>query len=62
MTALKEHLADHRRHVLGCLIAVAVLVTGIVLEVAAIAIAGGLACAAMCLAMVHMLFAAGRTH
>jgi hypothetical protein len=62
MTSLKEHLVHHRRHMLGCGIAALILVTGIVLSIPAVAIVGGLACAAMCVSMIRMMLTAGPTH
>ena len=62
MTALKEHLAHHRRHMLGCGVAGLIMVTGFVFSIPALAIVGAVACAAMCVSMVRMMFTAGRTH
>ena len=62
MTAFKEHLAHHRRHMLGCGVAGLILVTGIVLSIPALAVAGALACGAMCVLMIRMMFTAGRSH
>jgi hypothetical protein len=62
MTAVKGHLAHHRRHMLGCGVAGLFLVTGIVLSIPALAIAGGLACGAMCASMIRMMFTAARSH
>lgn len=62
MTAIKEHFARHRMHMLGCGVSGLILVTGIVLSIPALAVAGGLACAAMCVSMVRMMFAPGRSH
>ena len=62
MTALKDRLAQHRSHMLGCGVAGLILVTGIVLSLPGLAIVGALACGAMCIVMVRMMFRADRTH
>jgi hypothetical protein len=62
MTAFREHLGHHPGHMVGCGVAALVLVMGTVLSVPALAFVGGVACGAMCLLMVRMIFTTGRTH
>ncbi len=62
MTAVKEHFAHHRRQMFGCGVASLILVTGIILSIPALAVVGGLACAAMCVSMIWMMIAPSRSH
>jgi hypothetical protein len=62
MTAVREHFAHHRRHMLGCGVAGLMIVTGVVLSIPALAIVGAVACAAMCASMIRMMVVAGRPH
>lgn len=59
---MKEHLAHHGRHLGVCLGAIGVLVLGIVLDIPALAIVGGIACALSCAWMVRMMIIAPRAH
>jgi hypothetical protein len=62
MDVLKEHLARHQRHMLGCGVAASVLVIGLILSIPSVAIVGAVACGAMCLSMVRMMILSGRSH
>jgi hypothetical protein len=62
MTAIKEHLSHHPRHMLGCGVAGLILVTGVVLSIPAVAIVGALGCGAMCFSMIRMMLTVGRPH
>jgi hypothetical protein len=61
VTAIKLHLAHHRRHMLACAGGAAILVLGFALGSAAVAIAGAVICGAGCLSMVWMIVTAGRS-
>jgi len=62
MDAFREHLEHHRRHMLACLVASLVLAVGIVLSIPAVAIVGGVACAAGYVSMIGMMVHAGPSH
>ena len=62
MTAIKEHLAHHSRHVFACGVTGLIMITGFVLSIPALAIAGAVGCAASCASMIWMMFAAARSH
>jgi hypothetical protein len=61
MAAVREHFKHHGNHMLGCLLAFAVLIAGAVLAIPALAIIGGVACAVMCGSMVWMMVRAGQS-
>ena len=62
MTAFKEHLVHHPRHMISCGIAALVMIIGIVLSVPVVAVVGAVACGAMCFSMIRMMVIAGRSH
>jgi hypothetical protein len=61
MTAIKAHLKHHRRHLLLCGTGGVILVIGLALSIAAVAIAGAVICGAGCLSMAWMMVAAAHS-
>ena len=62
MRAVTEHFGQHPSHLLGCGIAVLLVVAAIVFSVPIFAVFGGLMCAAMMIGMVWMMFSMGSRH
>ena len=56
MSAFTGHLAQHPSHLLGCGVAVVLVVAAIVLSVPIFAVFGGLLCGVMMIGMVWMMF------
>ena len=54
MHALKNHLAHHRIHVLGCGTGVLLLALGAAFDAPVVAISGAIICGAFCLDLVQM--------
>ena len=55
MATIRQHLAGHRWHVLGCAFAVVLVLGGIAAGVSALAVVGGLMCVAMMAGMIWMM-------
>lgn len=62
MRVIREHLAHHRRHMLACALGAGVMVIGLVVGVASLAIAGAAVCAVGCLSMIRMMVMPRHTH
>jgi hypothetical protein len=62
MTAIREHFAHHRLHMLGCAAACATLISAIVIGIPALAIVAAFACATMMIGMVWMMVVMSRHH
>lgn len=57
MTALKEHFAHHRLHMIGCGVGCLSVITALIVGVPILAITGALLCGAMMVGMVWMMYA-----
>ena len=55
MQALRQHLVHHPLHMAGCALAVAFVVTGVVLGLPILAVIGPLMCGVMMVGMVWMM-------
>jgi hypothetical protein len=62
MGAVRDHFAQHRSHLLGCVAAGVLVVAAIVFELPILAIFGALFCVAMMIGMVWMMVAMGAKH
>lgn len=62
MSAIKEHFAHHRLHMIGCAAGCVAIIVAIVLGAPALAIAGGLLCATMMIGMVWMMLSMAHRH
>ena len=60
--AVRPHFADHRWHMAGCLLAVVLIATAIVVGAPVLAIGGVLICGTMMVAMVWMMVAMAAKH
>jgi hypothetical protein len=56
MSAVKDHFAQHRSHLLGCVVAGLLVVAAIVFRLPILAVFGALMCGAMMIGMVLMMF------
>jgi hypothetical protein len=59
MSAFARHMSHHGRHMLVCLVSAVGLVAGLSWSLPALAIAGGLVCAASCGLMIRALVHGG---
>jgi hypothetical protein len=59
MNAVRHHFADHPSHMLGCGVAIVLVVLAAVLGLPVLAMLGGLLCATMMIGMVWMMVAMG---
>ena len=57
MSAIKDHLAQHQSHMLGCGVAALFVVAAIVFGLPVLAIFGALMCGVMMIGMVWMMVA-----
>jgi hypothetical protein len=62
MDAVRHYFAGHPSHMLGCVVAMVLVVTAAVLGLPVLAVLGGLLCATMMIGMVWMMVAMGARH
>jgi hypothetical protein len=62
MNTVRHHFADHRSHLLGCGVAVVLVVMAAVVGLPVLAVLGGLLCATMMIGMAWMMVAMGAKH
>jgi hypothetical protein len=60
--AVRQHFADHRLHMLGCVFAAMLVIAAAVFGVPVLAVLGALMCGAMMIAMVWMMVGMGTKH
>jgi hypothetical protein len=59
MNTVRHHLADHPSHLVGCGVAIVLVVMAAILGLPVLAMLGGLLCATMMIGMVWMMVAMG---
>jgi uncharacterized membrane protein len=62
MKAINEHFEHHPLHMLGCAVAVVLVVVAIVFKIPILAVFGALMCGAMMVAMVWMMVSMSSKH
>ena len=60
MNSLSNHFAHHRSHLWGCGVAALLVAAAIIFQLPALALFGGLFCAAMMIGMVWMMISMAR--
>jgi hypothetical protein len=57
MRTVKDHFAQHRAHLLGCVVAGLLVVAAIIFSLPILAVLGALMCGVMMIGVVWMMFA-----
>jgi hypothetical protein len=60
MTAIRQHLTEHRSHMVVCALAAVLFITGIAVGLPVLAVLGVLMCGAMMVGMVWMMVSMSR--